>query len=286
MEQKLKVFLTVVKHMNFSRAAEELFITQPAVSQYVKSLEDELDIKLIDRTNKKIRLTKAGSLVAYYGGEISTLNEKMKQAVEDLAGEVKGKLSVGASYSFGEYILPHIVADFLEKFPSVDPFISIGNTHEIAEKVIHDEIDLGVVEGTISSSKLIAEKIATDRMFVIKGKKEHVEKRVHLNDETWIVREQGSGTREAFEWFAEKNSIQPAKILEFGSTQIIKEAVEAGLGVALLSEWTIRNELELEKLKIVGGGSLYYERNFYAIIRDAPFMTKTAETFLHFLRRD
>ena len=176
MEQKLKVFLTVVKHMNFSRAAEELFITQPAVSQYVKSLEDELDIKLIDRTNKKIRLTKAGSLVAYYGGEISTLNEKMKQAVEDLAGEVKGKLSVGASYSFGEYILPHIVADFLEKFPSVDPFISIGNTHEIAEKVIHDEIDLGVVEGTISSSKLIAEKIATDRMFVIKGKKEHVEK--------------------------------------------------------------------------------------------------------------
>ncbi|MBM7649531.1 DNA-binding transcriptional LysR family regulator [Bacillus ectoiniformans] len=285
MDQKLKVFLTVVKYMNFSKAAEELFITQPAVSQYIKSLEQELNIKLIDRTNKKVRLTKAGSLVAYYAKEMFVLKTKMKQAVSDLTSEVKGKLAVGASYSYGEYILPHVLADFLRQFPHVEPVITIGNTHDIASKVQNQEIDLGIVEGSFPSEKLHKEKIATDRMFVIKSRKHQPKKPIHLNEETWIVREEGSGTREAVDMFLKKHNIQPEKTLEFGSTQIIKEAVEAGLGVSLLSEWTIRNELELDKLKVIGGEQLYFERSFYAITSGNPLSTKTTATFLDFLNQ-
>ncbi|MDQ0215591.1 DNA-binding transcriptional LysR family regulator [Oikeobacillus pervagus] len=285
MEQKLKVFLTVANHLNFSRAAEELYITQPAVSQYVKALEDELQIKLIERTNKTVRLTKAGSIVAFYSEEIEMLYQKMHQAIEDLTSEVAGDLSIGASYSFGEYILPHILAPFLATFPKVKPNISIGNTHDIVEKLMKHEIDLGIVEGSVSQSKVKLEKIATDTMYIIGGKgwKNQTDAET-LEEEAWIVREKGSGTREAVELFFEKYNLKPKKLLEFGSTQIIKESVEAGLGISLLSKWTVRKEVELNRLQMIGKEQYYYNRDFFAVTSNYPFTTKAITTFLQFLR--
>ena len=280
MADKLQIFLTVAKHMNFSRAAEELYMTQPAVSQYIKSLENELNVQLFDRSQKKIQLTKAGEIVVYYGKEINMLSTKMNRALDDLTNHVAGELLLGASYSYGEYLLPKPLASFLTDYPQVIPRICIDNTAEIADKIINQTLDLGIIEGSIHNKRIVMHKIATDHMVIIARSEQTVH---NLNEQTWIIREEGSGTREAFEYFIKEHHIEPQRILEFGSTQLIKEAVTNGLGVALLSEWTIKNELQLNTLQIVSKDVYDYNREFHAIHLNTPFLSKTAETFLEFL---
>ncbi|MFJ8263640.1 LysR substrate-binding domain-containing protein [Rummeliibacillus sp. NPDC094406] len=282
MADKLQIFLTVVKHMNFSRAAEELYMTQPAVSQYIKSLEEELNVQLFDRSQKKIQLTKAGEIVVYYGKEINMLSTKMNRALDDLTNHVAGELLLGASYSYGEYLLPKCLAAFLTDYPQVYPRICIDNTTEIADKIINQTLDLGIIEGSIPIKRIVMHKIATDHMVIVAKSEQTVH---NLNDQTWIIREQGSGTREAFEHFIKEHNIVPHSILEFGSTQLIKEAVVNGLGVALLSEWTIENEMQLNKLQIVLKDKYNYNRDFHAIHLNTPFLSKTTETFLEFLKK-
>lgn len=282
MADKLQIFLTVAKHMNFSRAAEELYMTQPAVSQYIKSLEVELNVQLFDRTQKKIQLTKAGEIVVYYGKEINMLSTKMNRALDDLTNHVAGELLLGASYSYGEYLLPKRLASFLTDYPQVIPRIYIDNTSEIADKIINQTLDLGIIEGSIHNKRLVMHKIATDHMVIVAKSGQTVH---NLNEQTWIIREDGSGTREAFEHFIEEHHIEPQRILEFGSTQLIKEAVANGLGVALLSEWTIKNELRLNTLQIVSRNTYNYHREFHAIHLNTPFLSKTTETFLEFLKQ-
>lgn len=282
MADKLQVFLTVTKHMNFSRAAEELFMTQPAVSQFIKSLETELNVQLFDRSQKKIRLTKAGEIVVYYGKEINMLSTKMSRALDDLTNHVAGELLLGASYSYGEYLLPQRLATFLTDYPQVAPRICIGNTTEITDKIVNQTLDLGIIEGSIHNKNIVMHKIATDQMVVVAK----YEQTVHnLNDQTWIIREKGSGTREAFERFIEEHHIEPHRILEFGSTQLIKEAVTNGLGIALLSKWTIKNELQLQTLQVLFKDDYCYHREFHAIHLNTPFLSKTTETFLAFLKK-
>ncbi len=283
MADKLQVFLKVVKHMNFSQAAKELYMTQPAVSQYIKSLEDELHVQLFDRSKKKVQLTKAGEIVAYYGKEIIMLSTKMNRALDDLTNQVTGQLQLGASYSYGEYLLPQRLAIFLTDYPQVTPQICIDNTKEIANKIINHSLDLGIIEGSIHNKRIVMHKIAVDHMAVVAKSGQTVD---NLSDQTWIVREQGSGTREAFDHFINEYHIVPLRVLEFGSTQLIKEAVANGLGISLLSEWTLKQELLLNTLQIVSLDTYSYTRDFYAIHLNTPFLAKTTETFLQFLKNN
>ncbi|MGX9136318.1 LysR substrate-binding domain-containing protein [Rummeliibacillus sp. JY-2-4R] len=281
MADRLNVFLKVVKNMNFSQAAKELYMTQPAVSQYIKSLEDELNVQLFDRSKKKVQLTKAGEIVAYYGKEINMLSTKMNRALDDLTNQVTGQLQLGASYSYGEYILPQRLTTFLNDYPQVTPQISIDNTKEIAKKIMNHSLDLGIIEGSIHNKHIVMHKIAIDHMVIVAKPEQTVH---NLNEQTWIIREEGSGTREAFEQFINEYHIEPKRILEFGSTQLIKEAVSSGLGISLLSEWTLKQDLLLNNLQIVSLDAYSYTRDFYAIHLNTPFLSKTTETFLHFLK--
>ena len=253
MDQQLLVFVTVADKQNFSRAAEALHMTQPAVSQYIQSLERTVGTKLLNRSNKYVRLNKAGEIVYHHAKEILGLYTKMQNLVDDLTNTAAGGLSIGASYTFGEYVLPHVIARLREQYPLIKPTITIGNTHEIEELMNNNQIDLGIVEGEIKGKKLHIEAIAEDFMYIIISAKHPLIKQKEvtltaLQEETWIVREQGSGTREATEGMFEKFQFSPKDMMEFGSTQIIKESVEAGLGVSLLSHWVIHKELKLQKL--------------------------------------
>lgn len=282
MTDKLQIFLTVAKHMNFSRAAEEMYMTQPAISQYIKRLEDELDVQLFDRSQKKIQLTKAGEIVSYYGKEINMLSTKMKRALDDLTNHVAGELLLGASYSYGEYLLPKRLALFLTDYPQVQPRIYIDNTSVIADKIMNQTLDLGIIEGSVHDKRIIMHKIAVDHMVIVAKSEQSVD---NLNEQTWIIREAGSGTREAFDHFIQEHQIEPQRTLEFGSTQLIKEAVANGLGIALLSEWTIKNELQLHTLQIVSKKIYSYNREFHVIHLNTPFLSKTSETFIDFLQK-
>ena len=289
MDQHLQVFVTVVEKENFSRAAEELHMTQPAVSQYIRTLENNIGTRLLERSNKYIRLNQVGEIVYHHAKEILGLYTKMQTLVDDVTNVANGPISIGASYTFGEYVLPHILANLQETYPGIQPTVTIGNTTDIASLVDTHQLDAGIVEGNFNDQELMVEEFAEDQMVVVASPKHLLgEKKgfidiIDLEKETWIVREKGSGTREATEKMFGQLGIAPAKLMSFGSTQPIKESVGAGLGVSLLSKWAIQKELKYGDLNIVTMDGLPFSRQF-SIVTKSPFQTKALEVFISLLR--
>ncbi|MCM3709547.1 LysR family transcriptional regulator [Sporosarcina luteola] len=289
MDQRLQVFVTVAEKESFSRAAEEHHMTQPAVSQYIRQLEELIGARLLERTNKYVRLNKAGEIVYHHAKEILALYTKMQNLVDDLANKASGPLSIGASYTFGEYVLPRIIANLQQTYPDIQPTVKIGNTATVADLVASHQLDIGIVEGNFNAARLIVEDFAEDAMVIVSSvehplvsRKEPLEM-VDLEKETWIVREHGSGTREAMDNLFEQHGISPTKLMDFSSTQPIKESVEAGLGISLLSHWSIKKELRNGDLRVLDVKGLPHRRQF-SIVTNTPFQTKALEVFIDILR--
>ncbi|SMF65438.1 DNA-binding transcriptional regulator, LysR family [Paenibacillus uliginis N3/975] len=289
MDVSLEVFVTVVEKGNFTRAAEELRMTQPAVSQYIQALERTVGAKLLERTNKYVRLNQAGEIVFHHAKDILGMYTRMQTLVDDLLHRASGDLSISASYTFGEYVLPHLLAYMHEVYPLIRPRINIGNTTEVAEAILNHQADIGIVEGEYYHENLHIEAFAEDEMFVIVPNEERYAGRgeislSELGKETWIVRESGSGTRRAAEHMFTSRHFQPDNKMEFGSTQLIKESVEAGLGVTLLSHWAVRKEISLGTLIMLKPDGEPVRRHFSLITQATPYHTKAAEIFLDLLR--
>ncbi|WP_066069181.1 LysR family transcriptional regulator [Neobacillus soli] len=289
MDQYLGVFIKVVEKENFSKAAEELHMTQPAVSQYIRALEESVGTRLLERNNKYVRLNKAGEIVYHHAKEILALYTKMQYLVDDLTNNTSGPIAIGASYTFGEYILPHIVARLQEQYPLISPSIKIYNTKEIIELVNTHQLDIGIIEGFLKDDSQNSEVVSEDKMVIVASSRHHYLKRqgeislAELAEETWILREEGSGTREAAENLFRMNRFTPKRIMEFGSTQLIKESVEAGLGISLLSRWAIVKELTHGYVGIIQVKGLPFKRNF-SILTHSAFQTKALKTFIETLR--
>ncbi|MDN4494435.1 LysR family transcriptional regulator [Ureibacillus aquaedulcis] len=291
MDQQLRVFVTVAEMENFSRAAEKLHMTQPAVSQYIQTFERTMGTKLLERSNKYVRLNKAGEIVYHHAKEILGIYTKMNYLIDDLTNKTSGSISIGASYSYGEYVLPHVIKKMHEQYPLIIPTVTIGNTKEIAKLVRKHQLDVGIIEGEIEDNHLLIEPFAEDAMYVVASPKHRLSKRngdmnlAELAEETWIVRENGSGTREITEKMFGSYGLVPKKTLEFGSTQLIKESVEAGLGISLLSWWAIRKECTIGTMKIIDVKQLPMKREFSVALR-SPFKTKALNVFLELVKED
>jgi len=288
MDQYLKVFAAVAEKKNFSRAAEELHMTQPAVSQYIRTFEEMIGTRLLERTNKYVRLNKAGEIVYHHTREIMGLYERMQTLVDDLIHHAGGPLTIGASHTFGEYVLPWIIATLQKTYPDIEPEIIIGNTEEIASLVETHQLDAGIVEGKLLNRRLELDQFASDEMYAVASPAHPIfaggdVSLDMLAGETWIAREPGSGTREAMEEMLASFHIKPGKVIQFGSNQPIKEAAEAGLGICLLSRWAIIKELKHGELKVIRVPGLPFKRNF-SIITHSPFRTKSLEVFVDLLR--
>ncbi|MFM1651084.1 LysR family transcriptional regulator [Brevibacillus sp. B_LB10_24] len=291
MDHQLLVFVTVVEKENFSRAAEELHMTQPAVSQHIRMLERTIGSKLLERSNKYVRLTRAGEIVYHHAKEILGLYTRMQRLVDDLMNKASGNLSIGASYTFGEYVLPHIIAALHEQYPLIKPKITIGNTREIAEMVAAHQLDVGIVEGEFHHEQLAIEPFAEDSMSVVVSANHRLagKSRVDTADlcaETWIIRETGSGTRDATDKMFACFGLVPESTMEFGSNQIIKESVEAGLGITFLSHWAVRKELSLGSLRLLQMEGFPFVRKFYSVTKATQFQTRAVELFLALLRSE
>jgi len=285
MNQYLKVFVTVAEKKNFSRAAEELHMTQPAVSQHIRTLEEELGTRLLERSNKFVYLNKAGEIVYKHAKEILGLYTKMQSAVDDIKNKAIGPISIGASFTFGEYILPRIIAKLQSRYSQIKPMINIHNSKIITDLVKNHQLDIGIIEGLVKETQLTTEVVFEDKMWVVASYDHHLVQKERditffdLENETWILREEGSGTRESVENFFQKYKITPANFFEFGSTQLIKESVEAGLGISLLSSWAIEKDLKHNYLAIVKIKELPFKRNF-SIITHSPYHTKALTLFI------
>ncbi|USK83411.1 LysR family transcriptional regulator [Peribacillus asahii] len=290
MDQLLSVFISVADKRNFSRAAEELHMTQPAVSQQIQQLEKHVGAKLLLRTNKSVQLTKAGEIVYLHAKEITGLYKRMSMLVNELNNEPTGPLKIGASYTFGEYVLPHILARMKNLFPNIFPSVQIGNTRDIAKAITSHEIDVGIVEGEISLRNIYIKSVSTDQMYIVAGGKypiyfnKEVTRR-QVEQENWIVREVGSGTREATETLFQSLQIRPSKLMEFGSTQLIKEAVEAGLGISYLSELTVKKERMLGTIQVLNVKGTPIKRNFSVITESVESHTKSMNLFIELIEK-
>ncbi|MDD4599460.1 HTH-type transcriptional regulator CysL [bioreactor metagenome] len=288
MDQSLLVFITVVEKKSFTRAADALHMTQPAVSQYIQLLEKNVGATLLDRSNKYVQLNKAGEIVYHHANEIIGLYTQMQRLIDDTMNKASGNLSIGASYTFGEYVLPHVVAYLKKQYPLIKPKITIANTKRISEWVANRQLDIGIVDGEIQHNHLPMEAFADDLMYIVASNhsciNQNTRKITDLKNETWIVREETSGTREATEkMFAELN-FYPKNIMEFGSTQIIKESVQAGLGITFLSHCTIQKEISLGFLKIIDVIGTPFHRKFSLITPPTQFKTKATIVLMDILK--
>lgn len=289
MDPALEVFIAVVEKQSFTRAAEALHMTQPAVSQYIRSLEQVLGTKLLDRSNKYVRLNPAGQIVYHHAREISGLYTRMQYLIDDMKHAARGNLTIGASYTYGEYVLPHLLAEMMVEYPAIKPAITIGNSKEIEELVGSGRLDVGIIEREFRDERFRIEPIADDAMYVVVPTGHRYTERkglrlADLREETWIVREVGSGTREAANQLFDLHHFHPERLMEFGSTQIIKESVEAGLGISLLSQTAVRKELALGTLRLLEVEGMPYFRQFSLISQASPFYTKAMDVFMELAR--
>ncbi|HWQ43226.1 MAG TPA: LysR substrate-binding domain-containing protein [Desulfosporosinus sp.] len=280
----LKIFVTVVEYKNFSRAAEELYMSQPSVSLQIRNLENELGTKLMNRSSKHLDLTQSGEIFYRYAKQILNLHDKAKQEIDQLTNLVTGSLKVGASYTIGEYILPSVLAGFAVQFPTVDIEASIANTEEITQAVRANHLDIALVEGEVSNSDLDIRPLMEDEIILVVPNQHVLTKfpivtAEHLLDQVWILRESGSGTRSFSDNLIKDWRIKVKKTYIFGSSQAVKQAVMAGLGIALVSCWIVRKELIAKELTAIPIEGKRLTRSFSLIKSKNHEMSKAMEVF-------
>jgi len=280
----LKIFVTVVELKNFSHTAEELYFSNPNFSSQIKSLEQDLDTELFNKSSTHLELTQAGEIYYKYAKQILTLQDRAKEEINNLSNMVTGNLKVGGSYTIGEYILPFAVAEFAVHYPGVEIDTSIANTEEIIQAVRNNQLDIGIIEGEVNHTDIRIHSIMDDELIVVVPNQHPLAKlpivtSEHLQNQVWILRESGSGTRAFSDKLIKEWGINVRKTYTFGSGQAIKQAVTAGLGIALVSRWIVRKELNAKELKSLRIKGKRLTRSFYLIEPKNHETTEVIEAF-------
>ncbi|MGD9888010.1 MAG: LysR family transcriptional regulator [Halothiobacillaceae bacterium] len=257
-DRRLKVFYTVARLLSFTKAAESLHMTQPAVTFQVRQLEEHFDTRLFDRTHNRVTLTDVGVVVYEVAERIFEHYDEMERRVREMTGEMGGSLNIGASMTVAENMLPALLGQFRKKHPDLNVRLKVGNSESIVSMVEHNVIDLAIVEGSISNKNLLVEACRDDELVVIMPPDHPLAKSEtltidHLMPYQFICREEGSGTREAiFNYLIEQGYPDGWTVcMELGSPEAIKGAVEAGMGLSVMSKSGIAKELKLGMLASV-----------------------------------
>jgi DNA-binding transcriptional LysR family regulator len=288
-DRRLQVFHTVARLLSFTKAAEFLHMTQPAVTFQIRQLEEHFNTRLFDRTHNRISLTEAGDAVYEYAERILGLYGEMDNKVRSLTGEVIGVLMLGASTTVAEYHLPALLGEFQAKFKDVKMRLRMSNTLGVVHMVEANEVDVGIVEGPVSNKNLVTRVCWQDRLMLVCPPGHPLAERNSVTVEDilpfpFICREEGSGTREVIsDYLALQKHTLPDlhPVMELGSPESVKSAVIAGLGVSILSESTIRNELKLGMLVAVNLEPAL-TRPFSIVHQRQKFRLRAMEEFLEF----
>jgi DNA-binding transcriptional LysR family regulator len=288
-DRRLQVFYTVARHLSFTKAAEQLFMTQPAVTFQIKQLEEQFSVRLFERSHGKIALTPAGRLVMEYAGRILGLSEEMETRVSELNGTMSGPLLLGASTTIAEFILPRILGEFKVEHPQVRAHLTVGNSETIESRVADHALDLGLIESPSHLPALATEVCCDDELVLIcqpvhRFAKAAAVKAQDLAGEPFISREMGSGTREFMDQYLRGCGIAPEDlnvVMELGSPEAIKGVVETGLGVSIVSHATVVKELKLGLLAAVPLAPRLI-RTFSIVQSKEKFRSRLLTTFIEF----
>ncbi len=253
---RLHVFRSVCDHLSFRRAAEELHLTQPAVTQQIKALEDELSIRLLDRTGGRVVLTPAGLILKKRAMEVAELIARTQEELASLSGEHSGLLRAGASTSIAQYVLPRMLGCFRREHPRVKLQIRSGNTEEVVQWLIEGRIAIGLIEGPALRKDVRVEPFMEDELVLLypgnhpwKNRKSLTVQ--DLKDAPFLLREQGSGSRRVLETALEKAGLKTKLlevVMELDSSEAIISSVESGLGIGFVTRAAILPRLPLGKI--------------------------------------
>jgi LysR family transcriptional regulator, transcriptional activator of the cysJI operon len=274
---RLRVFRAAARHLNFRMAAEELLLTQSAVTQQIKALESELDTALFDRAGGRVTLTAAGTALLPFADRLALLAEEAREAVAQASGANAGRLALGASQTIGQYLLPRLIAAFLEQYPKVEIGVLGGNTQTILDALVEHRVQLCLIEGPPMRRDVHVEPFMEDHMVcVVPAGHPWATGEVSLEqvqEAALVTRELGSGSRRIVEQAFEKAGLDVKKLrlaMTFDSTEGLLSAVEAGLGIAFVSRWAVRNQLALGTLKLARVRGLDLTRMFSLAVVAGP----------------
>ncbi len=285
--RQLKVFSAVAKHLSFTRAAEELHLTQPAVSMQVKQLEGQLEIPLFEQLGKKIYLTEAGEEVHHYSRTIAQQLDDMATALSNLKGLAHGKLRISVATT-ANYFAPHLLADFTRRFPGVNVILDVTNRQTLLRQLAENEVDMVIMGKPPVEMDLEAESFMENPLVLIAPPGHHLVGKQQiplkqLEDEVFLLREPGSGTRSAMERFFAAHDITITASMEVSSDEAIKQSVQAGLDLSVMSQDAVEMELTLNRLKILDVADFPIQRYWFVVHRKGKRLSAIAEAFKNFL---
>jgi DNA-binding transcriptional LysR family regulator len=285
--RQLKVFEAVARHSSHSRAAEQLHLTQPAVSMQIKQLEEAIGLPLFDQLGKKIYLTEAGQELQRYSRNILLQLEEAEAVFDEMKGLRHGKLSISVA-STASYFVPQLLGKFTETCPDITVSLNVTNRETLLSQLANNEMDLAIMGRPPASLDLEAESFMENLLVIIAPANHPLagERNIPLEriqQETFLVREQGSGTRIAMERFFTEQGIRLTTGTEMSTNEAIKQAVQAGMGLGILSVHTVALELETRRLVVLDVQSFPIRRNWYVVHRKGKRLSTVAQAFKGFL---
>ncbi|WLR51365.1 selenium metabolism-associated LysR family transcriptional regulator [Bacillus tianshenii] len=289
--RQLHVFVKTAETKNMTEAAKTLYMTQPAVSQTILELEEDLNVKLFERLKRRLYLTDAGESFYSYAKKILALVNESKVTMQHFQNMQLGELKIGASTTIGTYLLPKLAASFRAKHKNINLHYTINNTRIVEELILNHELDVGIVEGVVHSKEIVTEHMMNDELYLICSpnhswamKTDKVIKSAEFQQEAIIAREKGSGTQEIVEEVFTRHNITYDITHVLNNTEAIKKAVEANLGISIISRLAVLEELHYGSLVHVKLEDVDFPRNFTIIYHKDKYLSPLFKTFLHYCK--
>jgi DNA-binding transcriptional LysR family regulator len=285
--RQLHVFASVVKHMSVSLAAEELFITQPAVSQQIRGLEEQLGLKLFERTPNGLLLTEGGEAIHPHVLAILPSQARIDNVVAEQRGATRGHLAVGANTTGGMYVVSPMLRAFRDAHPEAEIVLQVHSTDRICERILQNLLDVAVVTGPVEVGSVVAADLCEDELYLIVSPSHPFAARATVSRqdvaaEPFVVPEPGSRTRRLIQRAIESHGLKLQIAMQLPGTEEVKKAVEANLGVAMVSKHAVTRELELGALHRVTIHDLEIHRPIQSLHRRGRRLSPIARLFLAF----
>jgi DNA-binding transcriptional LysR family regulator len=286
-----KTYMRVVETQNLSRTADDFGLSQPAITKQIQALEDMYGVLLLERSGRKLKTTEAGEILYNYSRDLVRSMDKLDKAMEDIAEDRKGSLFMGASTIPGQYIIPAIIKGFKQEHPHISISLEIADTEKIFNKICERELDIGIVGGWTNQRKVEGFPWLEDELVVVVPQDHRLADQsscslADLQDESWILREKGSGTRRAAEELMAANNFNRDNLnvfLEAGSTESVLAMVEAGMGISIVSRWVVRPDKLQTKLRYLKLIEKEARRNFYP---RQKVRRKSVNNFIDYMKKD
>lgn len=293
--KQLEAFAYVVKLKSFSRAAEQIYLTQPTISNHISTLEKELDTKLLERGSKTVYPTPSGKILYQYADKMLNLREDAVCAVRKYNKELKGNLSICASTVPSQYVLPKIMTKFREEYPNVIFQISRQDSGQVVDTITNRNAEIGFTGTSNDENKdVVFESFTSDRLVIITPNTEKFQKIAKenfdinlLRSEPIVLREEGSGTRKEMEHFLQQIDIDIGElnvVAQFDDPDSIKHAVSRGLGISIISKAAVEDYINFGQLLMFELKNVKMDRNLYMVYRKGSSMSFIGEVFMNYVR--